>query len=128
MGFVDIRTTYRGPTPRLPYREIAEAILGQQYELSLVISGDRLARRMNKAYRKKNYRPNVLSFPLSRKEGEIFLNAACATREATRYQTTLKKRLALLYVHGCCHLKGLDHGRTMESLEQAILKRFKFEN
>jgi probable rRNA maturation factor len=124
---VSIVRTTRGHEPRLPYEKMATAILGAKYELSLVICGDTLAQRMNKEYRKKTYKPNVLSFPISNYEGEIFLNVQCARREAKKYGTSLPKRLALLFVHGCFHLKGLDHGDKMEAMEQKILKRFKLQ-
>src|SRR5580692_5286645 len=121
---LSIRNTTRGQVPRLPFEKMAQRILGNKYELSLVICGDSLAQRMNKEYRKKSYKPNVLSFPLSKHEGEIFLNVQCAKREAKKYGTTLQKRLALLFVHGCFHLKGLKHGSKMEAAEQRVLKRF----
>lgn len=111
--------------PRISFVEMAEAVLGSNYELSLVICGDTLAQRMNVEHRKKSYRPNVLSFPLSKTEGEIFLNLRCAAREARRGGISLQKRLALLYVHGLFHLKGLDHSNHMEREEQKILRRFK---
>lgn len=122
---VSVRTTIRGPVPRIAFEEIARDILGPKYELSLVICGDELARRMNKEYRGKAYRPNVLSFPISKAEGEIFLNIRCAARESKKYSIMLRKRLALLFVHGCFHLKGLDHGAKMEREEQRILQRFR---
>jgi probable rRNA maturation factor len=121
---LDIKTTIRGPVPRIPFDELARHVLGSHYQLSLVICGDALARRINTAYRKKTYAPNVLSFPLERGEGEIFLNIRKAEREARSYATTLRARLSLLYVHGLYHLKGLDHGDHMERLEQAALKKF----
>jgi probable rRNA maturation factor len=131
MQTVSIRNTTRGPVPRLSFEAIAKSILGPKYELSLVICGDSLAQRMNKEYRKMTYKPNVLSFPISKTEGEIFLNVQCAKREAKKYGTTLQKRLALLFVHGCYHLKGLDHmndrqAKRMEAAEQKTLKRFKY--
>lgn len=89
--------------------------------------GDALARRMNRQYRNKSYFPNVLSFPLSKYEGEIFLNIPCAAREARRYGLSLRTRAALLFVHGCLHLKGLSHGRTMERTERRILRAFSIE-
>jgi probable rRNA maturation factor len=126
-----ITNTLLSSQPRLPFEKIAKSILGPKYDLSLVICGDTLAQRMNKEYRKKTYKPNVLSFPLSKTEGEIFLNVQCARREAKKYGTTLQKRLALLFVHGCFHLKGLDHQnekqtKRMEAAEQRVLKRFGF--
>jgi rRNA maturation RNase YbeY len=123
---VSIKKTVRGQVPRVPFEKIAKAVLGPTYELSLVICGDSLAQRMNTMYRKKIYKPNVLSFPISKHEGEIFLNVQCAMRESKRYDTTLPKRLALLFVHGCFHLKGLKHGTKMEHAEEKVLKRFGF--
>lgn len=105
---------------------MVRAILGHRYQLSLVICGDALARRMNVTYRKKASIPNVLSFPLSTGEGEIFLNVRKAAREAKDFETTFPKHLAHLFVHGCFHLKGLRHGRTMESAEMRVLRRFGF--
>ena len=119
--------------PPLPYEKMARAIFGAsrrgrdaRFELSLVICGDRLATRMNKEYRKKTYKPNVLSFPISKTEGEIFLNVRKAEREARAFGVSLNQRLALLFVHGCFHLKGLKHGRIMEGHEARILRRFGF--
>lgn len=126
---LSIKSTIRGSQPRISYAEIARSILGGDYELSLVICGDTLARRMNMEHRKKSYKPNVLSFPLSKTEGEIFLNIRKAEREAKQYRTSVQKRAALLFVHGCYHLKGLDHQserdtQKMEALELQTLKRF----
>ena len=64
-----MRRVSLGLTRRVPFEKIATAVLGNQYELSLVICGDTLATRMNKEYRKKTYKPNVLSFPISKTEG-----------------------------------------------------------
>ena len=105
---------------------MAAHVLGTRYELSLVICGDTLAQRMNATYRKKTYKPNVLSFPLDKENGEIFLNLRCAEREAKKYHVRVRDRAALLFVHGLYHLKGFDHGDKMESLERATLKKFRF--
>lgn len=121
---MDIRRTIRTPTPAIPFAAVVRSILGNRYELSLVICGDALARRMNRVYRKKNYSPNVLSFPYAPHEGEIFLNVRKAEREARVTRTSPRARLALLFVHGCFHLKGLDHGVTMERLERDTLRKF----
>ena len=126
---LDIKTTIRGPVPRISYEAIARDILGNSYQVSLVLCGDRLAKRINQQYRKKSYAPNVLSFEIDENEGEIFLNIRKAEREARAYGTTLQKRAALLFVHGCYHLKGLDHQNEndtekMEAHEQKTLKKF----
>lgn len=123
-SIIDIKTTVRGPVPRIPFGEIAQAILGDKFELSLVVCGDSLARRMNITYRKKTYKPNVLSFPLSKNEGEIFLNVRKAAREAHVAGMPLRERLAYLFIHGCFHLKGLDHSDRMEHEEMRVMRKF----
>ena len=120
---LEIKHTIRHRVPDLPYKEIAREILGSTYELSLVICADKLAQQMNAKYRQKTYRPNVLSFPYSKTEGEIFLNVSCAKREARKYGVSLQARMSLLFVHGCFHLAGYKHGSTMEKLEQKILRK-----
>ena len=122
---VEIKQTV-ADTVRLPFDKIATAALPKGYQLSLVICGDRLAQRMNKEYRKKTYRPNVLSFPLSKTEGEIFLNVRKAAREARLEGISPNARIALLFIHGCFHLAGYKHGDRMEALEQKVLKKFGF--
>ena len=122
---IDTRKTVRSSIPSLPFDSIARPLLGPRYHLSLVICGDKLARRINVEYRKKSYSPNVLSFPIGKDEGEIFLNVRKAAREGRQFGVSYKARLALLFIHGCLHLKGLRHGRTMELQEQKTLRDFK---
>jgi rRNA maturation RNase YbeY len=119
---IDIRNTTKG-TLRVPFARIADHILGSSYQLSLVICGDTLARSMNARYRQKTYKPNVLSFPLSKTEGEIFLNIAKATREARSKGVSLNERVTYLFIHACLHLKGLPHGSRMDALEVAFMRR-----
>ncbi|HEY4488564.1 MAG TPA: rRNA maturation RNase YbeY [Candidatus Paceibacterota bacterium] len=123
---MDIRNTTRGTLPRIPFERLAQSALGSRYELSLVICGDALARGMNREHRGKIYAPNVLSFPLSRTEGEIFINIRAAEREAKKYAVSVSERLALLYVHGLFHLAGMRHSASMDSKERTLLKKFGF--
>lgn len=123
-GLFAIKKTVYSPLPKIPFQRIARAILGPHYELSLVICGDSLARKMNRTYRKKAYAANVLSFPLEAREGEILLNVAAAAREAKKFKTSLHARLMLLFVHGCLHLKGMRHGAKMDELEETMLGKF----
>ena len=124
MNKLEIRNVTRGITPRIPFARIGKHILGSRYELSLVLCGDALAKKMNARYRNKTYKANVLSFPLSKTEGEIFLNVRAGAREAKRYGVSLRARLTLLFAHACLHLKGMKHGKRMEQAEEAAVKRF----
>ncbi len=122
---VEIKKTVQDPLPRIPFEQFAREILTDRYALSLVICGDKLARRMNKEYRKKGYSPNVLSFPLEKFEGEIFLNIRKAEREARAFGVTPRARLAHLFIHGCLHLAGLPHGNKMDAIEKRMLRKLR---
>ncbi len=121
---IDIRITTTD-APKLPWERIAHAVLGTSYELSLIICADTFARTVNRTSRKKTYAPNVLSFPLTDTEGEIVLNIRKAQREANKYNHTYTEHVVYLFIHGLLHLKGMDHGDTMENAEKHFLKRFK---
>lgn len=110
--------------PSHPYQAIKDTILGKQYELSLVFIGKTRAATLNKTYRNKLYSPNVLSFPLSEKTGEIFICPTVAHTEAKKYGLSTTGYVGFLFIHGCLHLKGLDHGDTMDSQEKKYLKKF----
>ncbi len=111
--------------PTFNYGEIKDAILGKSYELTLAFIGRKRAAALNRDYRQKTYSPNVLSFPLTPTCGEIYLCPEVAYPEAKDFNLTADGYVAFLFIHGCLHLKGYDHGATMESLERRFVKRFK---
>ena len=111
--------------PRHKYADMAEKILGKRYELSLVFVGKTRAATLNQQYRGKSYSPNVLSFPLDNKTGEIFICPQIAASEAARFDLSPQGYVGYLFIHGCLHLKGLDHGDTMDKQEAKWRKHFK---
>lgn len=111
--------------PNLPFQSYKDEILGKKYNLSLAFIGAKKAKALNIATRKKTYVPNVLSFPLSDTQGEIYLCPETAYSEAKDFKLSPKGYIAFLFIHGLLHLKGSDHGAAMESLEQRYLKQFK---
>ncbi len=114
--------------PHLPFSELKLKTLGKNYDLSVVIVGDREAQILNQTYRKKSYVPNVLSFPISKTSGEIFLNPRQAKREHKARNEDYRYYLALLVVHGMLHLKGMQHGSKMEDKEKRLLAQTKIQN
>lgn len=114
----------RGSLPSLPFLSIKETILGKSYNLTVIFCTPEESRERNKKYRDKDYPTNILSFPLSEVEGEIYISLSTARRDAKKFECSYEKFLHLLYIHGCLHLKGYDHGSTMELLEDKHLKRF----
>jgi len=121
--FTITSTTKSYPT-HLPLALIKRAVLGAKYELSLAFVGEKRATSLNQTYRQKSYVPNVLSFPLTATTGEIFICPTVAKREAAKFSLTPDGYVAYLFIHGCLHLKGLDHGDTMDRLERKHLKAF----
>jgi len=110
--------------PTHDYVAMADKILGKRYDLSLVFIGKARAATLNRTYRKKTYSPNVLSFPLNERTGEIFICPQVAASEAAKFDLTPDNYVAFLFIHGCLHLKGLDHGDTMDTLEKKYLTYF----
>ncbi len=121
---VTITKTVRQPVPRHPYEKIAAQILGSSYELSLNFIGRTRAQTLNQAYRGKTYVPNVLSFPLATTVGEIYICPEVAKRQAKKHDMNYSQYVAFLFIHGALHLKGHDHGATMDRLERKHLTAF----
>ncbi len=113
-----------GPIPVVPFLPIKEKILGKNYNLSIIFCTKEESRERNKKYRNKNYPTNILSFPLEKNEGEIYISLGTARYDAKNFDMSYQKFLHLLVIHGALHLKGHDHSSTMEKLEDLHLKKF----
>ena len=105
-------------------KNIKKDILGEKYILSINFISPKEAENLNKKYRKKDYIPNILSFPLEKNQGEIFICLSVARREAKNFSLSYKNFLRLLIIHGALHLKGLDHSEKMEKEEEKYLKKY----
>lgn len=110
--------------PRLPYEAIKDSILGKKYVLSLIFIGEKRAQALNLAHRNATYVPNVLSFPLDKSTGEIYITPRIAKRECKKFNMTPAGYVGFLFIHGLLHLKGYPHGATMERLEKKYCQRF----
>lgn len=120
-----IHSTVRNGKPHgLPFEDMKNAILGPNYELSLVFIGSTRSRTLNLKFRGKDKPTNVLSFPLSDNEGEIFICPEIAKKEAPAFGMNGDAFMAYLFIHGCLHLKGYRHGSKMDSAERTYTKRF----
>jgi probable rRNA maturation factor len=113
-----------GTLPSLPFLPIKEKLLGKDYDLTIVFCSPAESKERNKAYRGKDYPTNILSFPLSDSEGEIYISLSVARKDAKKFDQTYEQFLHLLVIHGCLHLKGHEHGSTMEELENKYLRKF----
>lgn len=100
-------------TPKIPWRKIKEEVLGKKYDLSIVLADGQLMKRLNRVYRKKNKAASVLSFPLSKKQGEIFINLGQKNHSPL-----------FLFIHALLHLKGFKHSAKMKLQEEKLRKRY----
>ena len=125
-----IQNTVKGKLPRLPFLLMKEKVLGKDYELSLVFVGPTKIRNLNRVYRNKDKVTDILSFPLTKNSGEIFIclrDAKSKAKKIPRRTKNEKDYLGFLFIHGLLHLKGLDHGSRMEREEKTISSFFGIE-
>lgn len=101
-----------------------DAILGKNYELSVLIVSKSIIQKLNKEFREIDKPTDILSFPLSEDFGEIYINPDMTKIEAKKFGREYENFFAFLFIHGLVHLKGFDHGSTMESIEARFRKKF----
>ncbi len=121
---VTITRTVKKRPPAFPTEKITRRIAGKDYSLSLVFVGEKRAQALNIQHRNKDYVPNILSFPLDETTGEIYICPKVAKKEAGKFDLSYKGYLTFLLIHGLLHLKGHEHGATMEGLEQKYIRDF----
>lgn len=115
----------KGSLPRLPFENIKEKILGKKYELSLIFVTEKKITALNKTYRNINKPTDILSFPISKNLGEIFICQKYSIKKAKEFEREYNNFIAFLFIHGCVHLQGYDHGNKMEKEEIKYRKYFK---
>ncbi len=115
--------TRRKRVPRFAYTEIAATTL-PGWEISLAFVGSHQARALNERLRGKSYTPNVLSYTLDSRSGEIIICLAEAEKQAPAHGMSRRIFVLYLFIHGLLHLKGWAHGGTMEKCERKLLAKF----
>jgi probable rRNA maturation factor len=126
MQGVSIRNTTRTSVSRgsrLLFSKVAKRVL-PGWEISLVFVGEKRALSLNKKLRRKSYIPNVLSYALGKKSGEIIICPREVSRQAASYKMSTNGFILYLFIHGALHIKGWAHGATMEKCERDLLARF----
>lgn len=121
------------PTAR-QLRRWARAASSDPAELTLRVVGAPEARKLNAAYRRRDYATNVLSFSYGKQKpgaglpvlGDVVLCHPVIARQAREQGKSLAAHYAHMVVHGVLHLGGLDHrsageARLMEARERRIL-------
>src|SRR5258708_10967341 len=114
--------------PSLPFLDIKNDILGTNYSLSIAFVGSSKSKEINKKYRNKDKPTNILSFPLSKKGGEIILCSAIIKKESAdkekNFGKNLRNYLQFMVINGMLHLKGMEHRSRMEKAEKFYCKKY----
>jgi probable rRNA maturation factor len=97
--------------------------------LAVLLCNDAEIRKMNAAFRGKDYATDVLSFPSDMRGhiGDLAISAQMAARNAARLKLSRAEELKILILHGMLHLAGFDHEADegeMAAKESALRKRF----
>ena len=117
----------KGTLPRVPFARIKDEILGKKYVLSIAFVDAKISKKINKEQRGKNKPTNVLSFSLSKTEGELVICPEVVKKEAPKFEMSFGNFLGFLVIHGMLHLKGMEHSSTMEKLDEKFSRKFKFK-
>lgn len=137
-----IAAPFQGAVDEGRLRRAVEETLAAQgldsaVELGLVISDDRVLRKLNRTFRGVDASTDVLAFGL-RDEGfatppdgllhlgEVVISEPQAARQAWEQGHSLERELALLAIHGVLHLLGYDHEhpekeQRMRAMEERVL-------
>ncbi|WP_423237169.1 rRNA maturation RNase YbeY [Desulfonispora thiosulfatigenes] len=94
--------------------------MDDEAEISLLFVDNENIKELNKTYRDKDNKTDVLSFPLWDPEeeleedeefllGDIVISLETALEQAEEYAHSLSREICYLFVHGLLHLIGYDH-------------------
>ena len=112
------------PIKELPFVDIKNKALGDNYELELIFVSPKESAELNEKYHHKKGPTNILSFPLDKASGQIFICPSFAKKEAPKFGREFKNYIAFLFIHGVIHLKGFTHSSKMESEEEKFRSLF----
>ncbi|MFQ5671362.1 MAG: rRNA maturation RNase YbeY [Acidobacteriota bacterium] len=101
-------------------------------EVSVLLTGDREIRNLNRRYRGLDAPTDVLSFPGESRpdgrvnQGDLVISVETARRQCRRHRHSLDQEIRILLIHGFLHLMGYDHETDhgeMEAEERKLRRR-----
>ena len=106
---------------------------------TLLLSGDKEIKFLNKKFRKKNKATDVLSFPFQtkielkkklKKEKEVYLGDIIINFNKIKNKKVLKKfkfEFDRLWIHGLVHLLGYDHKKDKDFFKMSQMEKKYFD-
>jgi len=118
------------------FLRVAQAAVGLEGEVEVLLAGDRTLRRLNREYRGKDKATDVLSFPAAEElagkyGGDLAISLETAKRQAEEHGHGLRDEVRVLLLHGLLHLSGMDHevdGGEMAAREGQLRERLRLPN
>jgi probable rRNA maturation factor len=95
-------------------------------DVSVLLTGDKAIRTLNRKYRDKDQPTDVLSFPAADGAGvagDLAISLETALRQAQEHGHALEMEIKVLLLHGLLHLAGYDHevdGGRMQRKEKRL--------
>jgi len=89
---------------------------------TLLLSGDREIKKLNKKFRKKNKSTDILSFPLNKNLkiskntylGDIIISYNYLDKPRSQDLKSFKEKVTKIFIHGFLHLLGFDHKKNKD--------------
>jgi len=118
--------------------KVMEEIKRENWELSILLCGDKTITKLNTQYRNKNEPTDILSFNLGETvqendksvylPGDIVISLDTLRENAKYFNISEDEELRRLIIHGILHLDGMNHetneqGEPMLILQEAILRK-----
>ena len=114
------------------------------WDLSVLLCGDKTIKELNSRYRNKDEATDVLSFGLGIEEpgengnvrylpGDIVISLQTLQENARYFNISEDEELRRLLIHGILHLSGMDHDTNEDDepiivRQEQILEKLKEEN
>jgi len=112
--------------------KVLEKIKRDNWELSVLICGDKTITELNSMYRDKAEPTDILSFSMGETmrdgdktvylPGDIVISLDTLRENAKYFGTPQDEELRRLLIHGILHLDGMDHKTTDEKEPMLVLQ------
>lgn len=107
-----------------------ETIAPRSSTVNVIVTNDRVIRRLNRTYRRKDKPTDVLSFSYLENgmgneglAGDVFVSHQTLARDARRLGVTRQHLALRIVVHGFLHVVGYDHENDADALRMERRER-----
>ena len=104
----------------------------KKVSLTILLSNDKIIKKLNKKFRNKNKSTDVLSFPTEKKLnikkstyiGDIIISYEFMNKTKTLSTLEFKNKVTKIFIHGFLHLLGYDHIK-LKDFKKMLIKEEK---